>query len=214
VLAWLRARTDRKRLDDTVEIVRRRPLVDLAGHVVLVLMLAVPAAVLAGGGALPGPSGGGGGSALQTTGGTMSNTIIFLETVTYALQSVNNGNLYFFPDGTGRVKIGRRAAFDPATPAALAGNVDNYTGCDNTTFCRVDSGGSARNITGIANGSSGDDLTICAVNATGALTLKHEVTSTAANRFDGPSGADAVINPKECKRLWYDGTSTRWRVAQ
>lgn len=56
---WLDARALRRRGDgDTVEIVRRRPLVDLAGHVVLVLMLAVPAAVLAGGGALPGPAGG------------------------------------------------------------------------------------------------------------------------------------------------------------
>ena len=54
---WLDARALRRRGDgDTVEIVRRR-LVDLAGHVVPVLMLAVPAVVLAGGGALPGPGG-------------------------------------------------------------------------------------------------------------------------------------------------------------
>jgi hypothetical protein len=84
---WLAARALRRRGDgDTVEIVRRRPLVDLAGHVVLVLMLAVPAAVLAGGGALPGPSGGGGG--LPITGGTMTGTATF---VPGAIVSVNAG---------------------------------------------------------------------------------------------------------------------------
>ncbi len=53
---WLDARALRRRGDgDTVEIVRRRPLVDLAGHVVLVLMLAVPCRTIASRGALPGP---------------------------------------------------------------------------------------------------------------------------------------------------------------
>lgn len=84
---WLAARALRRRGDgDTVEIVRRRPLVDMAGHVVLVLMLAVPAAVLAGGGALPGPSGGGGG--LPLTGGTMTGTATF---VPGSIVSVNAG---------------------------------------------------------------------------------------------------------------------------
>lgn len=62
VLRWLKARADRKRLDDTVEIVRR-PLRRLATYAALVV-LAVPAGVYAGGGALPGPSGGFGGGTI------------------------------------------------------------------------------------------------------------------------------------------------------
>lgn len=102
VLRWLRARTDRKRLDDTVEIVRRRPLVDMAGHVVLVLMLAVPAAVLAGGGALPGPSGGGGG--LPLTGGTMTGQVVF-SAVTTDISTGTNESLTLAPNGTGNMLV-------------------------------------------------------------------------------------------------------------
>ena len=105
---WLDARALRRRGDgDTVEIVRRRPLVDMAGHMVLVLMLAVPAAVLAGGGALPGPSGGGGGG-LPTTGGTMTGALVFDDGLGGPSTSITTGtgnDLNIATAGTRKVKV-------------------------------------------------------------------------------------------------------------
>ena len=118
VLDWLRARTDRKRLDDTVEIVRRRPLVDMAGHVVLVLMLAVPAAVLAGGGALPGPSGGGG-NGLPRTGGTMTGQVVS-SGVSVDWTSGTNEDLVFTPNGTGQCTCGTSFTGLTVTTDAIA----------------------------------------------------------------------------------------------
>jgi hypothetical protein len=102
-------------------------------------------------------------------------------------------------------------AYTEVTTAALAGNVDNYAGCDSATMCRVDSGGAARNITGLTGGVSGREVTICAVNGTGALTLKHQVTSTATNQFKFSGATDRVVAVDECRTVTYDATTTRWR---
>jgi len=79
----------------------------LAGHVVLVLMLAVPAAVLAGGGALPGPSGGGG-SGLPLTGGTMTGQVVFNGVAT-DISTGTDENLTVAPSGTGYLEIAKTA---------------------------------------------------------------------------------------------------------
>jgi hypothetical protein len=53
--------------------------------------------------------------------------------------------------------------------------------------------------------------TLCAVNAAGALTLKHQVTSTAANQFKFSGATDRVIAVDECRTVVYDSTASRWR---
>jgi len=44
-------------------------------------------------------------------------------------------------------------------------------------------------------------------------TLKHDVTSTAANRFSLPGAADVPLPQGSAALLWYDPISTRWRLA-
>ena len=44
------------------------------------------------------------------------------------------------------------------------------------------------------------------------LTLKHDVTSTAGNRFLTPTGGDHIIPPSGTATILYDTTSSRWRV--
>lgn len=49
---------------------------------------------------------------------------------------------------------------------------------------------------------------------TATVTLKHEDTgATAANRFSFPNSIDVYIKPGHSVTIWYDGTSSRWRLA-
>jgi hypothetical protein len=41
--------------------------------------------------------------------------------------------------------------------------------------------------------------------------LKHDVTSTAANRFLLLGSVDLTLAPNDSAVLWYDTTSSRWR---
>ncbi len=98
------------------------------------------------------------------------------------------------------------------SPAALSGDVTDYTGCAGFSTCRIDSGGSARNIVSLGNTGRGRQVRICAVNATGALTLKHEdAAGTPAMRFTFSGATDRVIAAGECRRIYYDNVSSRWR---
>jgi hypothetical protein len=75
---------------------------------------------------------------------------------------------------------------------------------------------SASNITGIAPTTSGahvDGRVIWLHNVgTANLTLKHSVTSTAANQLITPTAGDLVLGPNRIVQATYDATSTKWRV--
>jgi len=75
---------------------------------------------------------------------------------------------------------------------------------------------SASNITGIAPTTSGahvDGRVIWLHNVgTANLTLKHSVTSTAANQLITPTAGDLVLGPNRIVLATYDATSTKWRV--
>ena len=73
----------------------------------------------------------------------------------------------------------------------------------------------ARDITGMVAGSDGEIRVLCNVGTTAAntLTIKDESSSsTAANRFSVPWGSDCVIQVEGSVVVFYDGTSSRWRV--
>lgn len=113
--------------------------------------------------------------------------------------------------------VGSRADVTIVTPTALAaGANDNYapTGIGQCTTLRLtpDAGGTST-LTGIAAGSlSGRVLRIVNASTTLTLTLVHDATSTAANRFFCPNGANMVIPTYGTRTIWYDTTSSRWRV--
>lgn len=98
-------------------------------------------------------------------------------------------------------------------PSALSGNVTDYTGCLGSKLCLIDSGGSDRNIVSLGNTGRGRHVTICATNATGSLTMKHDdgATGTASMRFKFNSSTDRVIAPDECRTVVYDNVASRWR---
>ena len=97
------------------------------------------------------------------------------------------------------------------TPASLTADQNDWAIGTGDVF-RV-AGTAARNVTGIAAGTSG--LAILLVNVGSfALTLKHQsASSTAANRFTIPWAGDCVLAASGgAVVLVYDSTSSTWRV--
>lgn len=101
---------------------------------------------------------------------------------------------------------------------AVTGNVDNAD-FGYYTVIRCTLTGGSYDLTGVANGAGqegvgGRLLRIVNTSATGLnLTLKHDATSTAGNRFYLTSGADLVVPQFGSAQLWYDLASLRWRTA-
>lgn len=99
------------------------------------------------------------------------------------------------------------------SPSQLTANTDNWnpTSLDAARIIRVSTDAS-RNLTGIAAQPAGTRLLIHNVGDFD-LVLKHEVTSTAANRIRCPGGVDLTLATEDAAELWYDNSSGRWRVA-
>lgn len=98
------------------------------------------------------------------------------------------------------------------TPTQLAANTNDWapTGMSGASIIRA-STDALRNLTGITGGAAGRTLILINVGAFN-LVLKDDATSTAANRFLNPDASDFAITPQSSCFLWYDGTSSRWRV--
>jgi hypothetical protein len=98
------------------------------------------------------------------------------------------------------------------SPAQITANTDDYNPTDVhlNSVLRINSD-AARNLTGINAGATGEMILL--VN-TGAftITLVHDATSTAANRFFCPGSANFALLANQTTLIWYDITSARWRV--
>lgn len=99
------------------------------------------------------------------------------------------------------------------SPAQIAANQDNYNPGGSSYFQRWNSD-AARDVTGLtftAAQVDGQQHVIVNVGAQN-ITLKEQVTSTAANQFMNSTAADIVLSPKQSAWVIYDGTTARWRV--
>lgn len=98
------------------------------------------------------------------------------------------------------------------TPTALAADTDNWnpTGLSTADIIRMSSS-AAYNLTGIV-APAADRLVILDNIGTFTITLKHDTTSTAANRFLCPGDADLALAADTNVWLQYDFTSSRWRI--
>lgn len=111
---------------------------------------------------------------------------------------------------TGIVTLGNTVTHSFVSPTALSGDVNNYAGCDGKAICNIDSGGVARNITGMTAAAQGTVRVLCAQNSAGTLTFKYDsASSTAANRFFGKTtyGDWTLIGP-QCVNVVYK--NARW----
>lgn len=98
------------------------------------------------------------------------------------------------------------------SPTALAANTDNWapTGLSGASVIRA-SASAAYNLTGLTGGAAGRIVLLENVGAN-AITLTHDATSTAANRFFCPANVDFSLAAGASVWLQYDSTSSRWRV--
>lgn len=98
------------------------------------------------------------------------------------------------------------------SPAQITANQNNYAPTDfATSFWLRLTSDAARDITGLAGGAQGR---IVALSNQGSftITLKHEVTSTAANRFQCPGGVDYSLTTASSVLVYYDSSASRWYV--
>jgi hypothetical protein len=94
----------------------------------------------------------------------------------------------------------------------ISASQDNYspTNFSTNTIIRVDGGAASRDITGLAGGADGLVKIILNVGTSNNIVLKDSTTSTAANQFK--LGSDVTMTPSQGAILWYDSTSSRWRL--
>lgn len=121
----------------------------------------------------------------------------------------SNGSAWTSAAPAGWTDAGVHLLTGVITPAQLTASVNNYgpTGLSTCNVIRLDAN-SAWNITGLVAQTAGTLIQLVNVGSN-AITLTSESgSSTAANRFTGgvsiPAGGGVYI--------WYDGTSSRWRV--
>lgn len=93
---------------------------------------------------------------------------------------------------------------------ALTANTDNLTVNATARVLRITSNG-AYNLTGLTGGATGRRLTLLNASAF-TITLTHDATSTAANRFYCPNNTNVAIRQNGSAEVIYDATSSRWRV--
>jgi hypothetical protein len=98
------------------------------------------------------------------------------------------------------------------SPTALAANTDNWnpTGLSTALIIRASSSANY-NLTGIVAPAAGRTVLLINVGANN-IVLKHNATSTSANRLRTPNQVDCTLTPESSCILWYDITSAMWRV--
>ncbi len=98
------------------------------------------------------------------------------------------------------------------SPSQLIANQDDWNPTNLSTAAEIRlSTDAARDLTGIVAQTARTRLTLLNVGGFNCV-LKHDVTSTAANRFFCPGSADFTLTPNKAVDIWYDSTSSRWRV--
>jgi len=100
------------------------------------------------------------------------------------------------------------------SPTALGADTNDWapTSLASSSVIRATLSGAGRNLTGLTGGADGRVIILHNVDTTFNLTLKDaSASSSAANRFS--FGRDCVLTPNQSCILWYDSTSSRWRLA-
>lgn len=98
----------------------------------------------------------------------------------------------------------------PLTPAQITADQNNYA--PGTAFLYRLSSDAARTITGLSCSQVDGQLAEFRNVGTFPITLAHDVTSTAANRFYCPGSRNCVIGVNQSAFLRYDSTVSRWQV--
>jgi hypothetical protein len=115
-------------------------------------------------------------------------------------------------DGTTSVRQGFELANEIA-PTQLAANQDDYNPTGLTTAAvMILTSDASRDLTGIVAPARTGKTMWLYNNGAQNIVLKHDATSTAANRLWCRGAADMTLTPKTGVHLYYSATITRWVV--
>ena len=97
------------------------------------------------------------------------------------------------------------------SPSQITSSQNDYapTGFANATVLRLSTDAS-RDLTGLAGGADGLVRLVHNVGSFNLVLKDESASSTAANRF--ALSADVTLQPDQSVWMWYDSTSSRWRV--
>jgi hypothetical protein len=131
--------------------------------------------------------------------------------------TLTSGGLYTAVGGlTSNGPLTLTNAISPATLASGNTNDYNPAGLSTAAVLRLVPDAANSTLTGLTAQTAGAVRVICnAHTANGSATPTLTITaidanSATANRFN-PSETTQVLSPGNCRTVWYDGTSARWR---
>jgi hypothetical protein len=140
------------------------------------------------------------------------------------IEGDTDANLFYTDASTDRVGIGTAtpgakltvdddfAVSGVVSPTAFAASSDDLAiGAVLHVRVKTNDAG-AQNFTGMTGGVQGRIVYISNIGTVDSIVIKHDATSTAANRFYCPNSADVTLRVNGSVLVVYDGTSSRWRV--
>lgn len=138
-------------------------------------------------------------------GGTVGTVPLFDGTGTIADSGITD-------DGT-TTGFTRAVALDTThiSGGAVLADIDNQDPSGSSVLF-FDLSSASISLTGVQGGTDGRIVKLFNTSGSKNLTLKHDTTSTAANRFYTPGAADYVIGPYGSAEIVYNGTQSRWLV--
>ncbi len=121
---------------------------------------------------------------------------------------------YFLADGT-RALTGPLRCTGIQSATLGSGNTNDFSLDATTTILRITQNAADSTLTGIANGTDGRILIVQEVGGSGGnlIMSNQNANSSAANRFFMPSNQTRTYAQAGGIIIWYDGTTSRWRVA-
>lgn len=101
------------------------------------------------------------------------------------------------------------------SPASISGAQNDYnpTGLTSTVTVRIAATADVT-MTGMLNttGFTGRILNLCNISSFTIAITNEDAGSVAANRFSLPNSASVILAANECALVYYDSTSSRWRI--
>jgi hypothetical protein len=157
---------------------------------------------------------------LSTVGNAAAPQLTFLDDTDTGIYRIGANGLGLTAGGVEQARMGI-SSFGVTTgldlngvisPAQLTANTNDWvpTGVFSASVIRVGTDAS-RNLTGLQALSH----RVILLHNTGGFNLvlkNNDAASAAANRFFTPAGADYTLGVNEGVMLWYDDTSTCWRI--
>jgi hypothetical protein len=143
------------------------------------------------------------------------------------MESDNDANMFMLDGSADGIGIGTAspgvAGLDNAKATAISGSVNHTlgagdnddvapTGMATATVVRLSGNATTSVVTGFAGGAAGRVVIFMNVASNDIEISNEDAGSSAANRILHGQAANVVVEQDESVSLWYDSTSSRWRM--